>query len=83
MEQRGLDAQKSCSSHHSVGIEATGICDTTHNSIMKCDVDIRKDPYGKIVLSGGSKLFPGIADRTSKEITALAPQHEDQGGDTS
>lgn len=50
---------------------------------MKCDVDIRKDPYGKIVLSGGSKLFPGIADRTSKEITALAPQHEDQGGDTS
>ncbi|PNX54504.1 actin-101-like protein, partial [Trifolium pratense] len=43
------------------------------NSIMKCDVDIRKDLYGNIVLSGGWTMFPGIADRMSKEITALAP----------
>jgi actin len=40
---------------------------------MKCDVDIRKDLYGNIVLSGGSTMFPGIADRMSKEITSLAP----------
>ncbi|KAJ4716915.1 actin [Melia azedarach] len=39
----------------------------------QCDVDIRKDLYGNIVLSGGSTMFPGIADRMSKEITALAP----------
>ncbi|XP_065050690.1 actin-85C [Musa acuminata AAA Group] len=32
-----------------------------------------KDLYGNIVLSGGSTMFPGIADRMSKEITALAP----------
>ncbi|GFP80177.1 actin-7 [Phtheirospermum japonicum] len=50
-----------------------GIHETTYNSIMKCDVDIRKDLYGNIVLSGGSTMFPGIADRMSKEITALAP----------
>jgi actin len=36
-------------------------------------VDIRKDLYGNIVLSGGSTMFPGIADRMNKEITALAP----------
>ncbi|KAG2624035.1 hypothetical protein PVAP13_3KG095900 [Panicum virgatum] len=52
---------------------AAGIHETTYNSIMKCDVDIRKDLYGNIVLSGGSTMFPGIADRMSKEITALAP----------
>lgn len=40
---------------------------------MKCDVDIRKDLYGNIVLSGGTTMFGGIADRMSKEITALAP----------
>ena len=40
---------------------------------MKCDVDIRKDLYGNIVLSGGTSMFPGMADRMSKEITALAP----------
>eukprot|EP01018_Ginkgo_biloba_P034921 Gb_29180 [translate_table: standard] len=56
-----------------VGIEAPGIHETTYTSIMKCDVDIRKDLYGNIVLSGGSTMFPGIADRMSKEIAALAP----------
>ncbi|XP_039014020.1 cysteine protease RD19A-like [Hibiscus syriacus] len=56
-----------------IGMEAVGIHETTYNSIMKCDVDIRKDFYGNIVLSGGSTSFPGIADRMSKEITALAP----------
>ena len=40
---------------------------------MKCDVDIRKDLYSNIVLSGGTTMFPGVADRMSKEITALAP----------
>ena len=40
---------------------------------MKCDVDIRKDLYANIVLSGGTTMFPGISERMSKEITALAP----------
>ena len=39
----------------------------------RCDVDIRKDLYGNIVLSGGTSMFPGMADRMSKEITLLAP----------
>jgi actin, other eukaryote len=56
-----------------IGMESSGIHETTYNSIMKCDVDIRKDLYGNIVLSGGTTMFPGIADRMSKEITALAP----------
>lgn len=56
-----------------IGMESAGIHETTYNSIMKCDVDIRKDLYGNIVLSGGTTMFPGIADRMSKEISALAP----------
>ena len=54
-------------------MESVGIHETTYNSIMKCDVDIRKDLYSNIVLSGGTTMFPGVADRMSKEITALAP----------
>merc|ERR1719226_237777 len=34
---------------------------------------IGKDLYGNIVLSGGTTMFDGIADRMQKEITALAP----------
>ena len=26
---------------------------------MKCDVDIRKDLYANVVLSGGTTMFPG------------------------
>jgi len=56
-----------------LGLEAAGIHETTFNGIMKCDVDIRKDLYMNIVMSGGSTMYPGIADRMNKEITALAP----------
>jgi len=56
-----------------IGKEASGIHDCTFQTIMKCDVDIRKDLYGNIVLSGGTTMFPGIGERMTKEITALAP----------
>merc|ERR1719204_602160 len=56
-----------------IGKEDEGVHVLTYNSIMKCDIDIRKDLYGNIVLSGGSTMFPGIADRMNKEITAKAP----------
>jgi len=57
-----------------IGKEASGVHDTMYQTIMKCDVDIRKDLYANIVLSGGSTMYDGIADRLTKEIVALAPQ---------
>ena len=45
-----------------LGLEAAGVHETTYNSIMKCDLDIRKDLYGNIVMSGGSTMYPGISD---------------------
>jgi len=56
-----------------IGKEAAGIHDTLFATIMKCDVDIRKDLYANIVLSGGTTMFEGIAERLTKEIVALAP----------
>jgi actin, other eukaryote len=44
-----------------------------YNSIFKCDLDIRRDLYGNVVLSGGTTMFPGIADRMQKELTSLSP----------
>ena len=57
-----------------LGVESTGIHETTYTSIMKCDVDIRKYLYANTVLSGGTTMYPGMAARMQKEITALAPQ---------
>jgi len=56
-----------------IGKEAAGIHDTLFSTIMKCDVDIRRDLYANIVLSGGTTMFEGIAERLTKEIVALAP----------
>jgi len=56
-----------------IGMEAAGIHETTFNSIGKCDIDIRKDLYANIVMSGGTTMFEGIAERVTKEVTNLAP----------
>lgn len=48
------------------------ICALRYNSIFKCDLDIRRDLYGNVVLSGGTTMFPGIADRMQKELAQLA-----------
>src|SRR5690606_8951051 len=56
-----------------MGMESAGIHELTHRSIMKCDVGIRKDIYGNVILAGGTSMFPGIADRVQRELTALAP----------
>jgi len=56
-----------------LGKEFAGVHELTFQSIMKCDVDVRKDLYGNIVLSGGTTMFPGIAERLNKEVVTLAP----------
>jgi len=56
-----------------IGLEQEGVHKLTFQSIMKCDVDIRKDLYNNIVMSGGTTMFNGIAERMQKEIKALAP----------
>jgi actin len=40
---------------------------------MKTPMDYRREMYGNIVLSDGSTMFPGFADRMQREVRALAP----------
>merc|ERR1711933_566564 len=56
-----------------VGKEASGVHEAIFESIMRCDIDIRKDLYANVVLSGGTTMFPGIGERITEELTALAP----------
>ena len=56
-----------------IGKEASGVHDCTFQTIMKCDVDIRRDLYANVVMSGGTTMYPGIAERMTKELIALAP----------
>ena len=56
-----------------LGVQSAGIGETCYNSIMKCDIDLRREMYAKVMMRGGSTMFPGIADRMQREIAALAP----------
>jgi len=56
-----------------IGLEQEGVHKLTFSSIMKCDVDIRKDLYNNIVMSGVTTMLNDIAERMQKEIKALAP----------
>lgn len=58
---------------HLVGKKLEGVHTAIHESIQKCDMDLRRDLYGNVLLAGGSTLFPGFASRLTKELTALAP----------
>ena len=40
-------------------MESAGIHEVLYDSVMKCDVDIRRDMYSNIVMSGGSTMYPG------------------------
>ena len=51
-----------------VGKELPALDDVIVEAISECDVDLRRELYSNIVLSGGSTMFPGIKERLLKEI---------------
>ena len=57
-----------------IGHEPGGVHQRCYESIQKCDIDVRKDLYQCIVMSGGSTMFTGIAERLTKEMKELAPE---------
>ena len=56
------------------GKEAGGLDQKCFESINKSDIDVRKDLYQCIVLSGGTTMFSGLPERLTKDIKALAPE---------
>lgn len=56
-----------------VGMESGGVHEIVVRSISRCDVDIRREMFGNVVLSGGTTVIPGLAERLAKEVSSLAP----------
>ncbi|UJG42245.1 MAG: actin family protein [Candidatus Heimdallarchaeum endolithica] len=57
-----------------IGSEELPMDEQIYQSITDCDVDLRRDLYSNIVLSGGSTMFPGLKERLHKELTELVPE---------
>ena len=57
-----------------LGREHKGIHEATNISINKCDIDLRRELYGNVCLSGGTSMYPGLTDRLHKELTNMAAE---------
>ncbi len=58
-----------------IGLDTMPLDEHIVESIKACDVDLRRDLYANIVLSGGSTMFEGLKDRLLKEISELVPEN--------
>ena len=53
--------------------EGSGIGQTCYDSIQKCEINVNKDLFNCVALSGGASMYNGLPERLNKEIKALAP----------
>ncbi|MFX1294776.1 MAG: actin, cytoplasmic 2 [Promethearchaeota archaeon] len=58
-----------------VGKETSPMDEVIVEAVSKCDIDLRRDLYANIVLSGGSTMFPGLKERLTKEIAEMIPEN--------
>ncbi|MFX1279087.1 MAG: actin, cytoplasmic 2 [Promethearchaeota archaeon] len=60
-----------------LGKELLPLDDAIVGAISECDMDLRRDLYSNIVLSGGSTMFPGVKERLTREIKEQIPDSID------
>mgnify|MGYP001081615977 CR=1 FL=1 len=56
-----------------VGSEMPGVHKMLYESVLKCPMDTRRDFYGNFIVSGGTTLMNGFADRLQAEMVKLVP----------
>jgi centractin len=57
-----------------IGEEASGASTMIFESIMKCDLNLRRTLFSNITLSGGSTMFRGFGDRLLNDMKRLGPK---------
>jgi actin, other eukaryote len=56
-----------------IGKEINGIHHAVYNSIQSTDMDLRKDLFSNVVLSGGTTMIKNLDKRLEKELNILKP----------
>jgi actin, other eukaryote len=54
-------------------MEALGVHEMVYKSVMKTDIDLRKDFFYTVLPVGGSTMLPGFSTRLQSEIQSLVP----------
>jgi len=56
------------------GKEMMGLHELTRKTVNDCDLDVRKDLLGNVVMSGGTTMFPNMPERLQTELQQLVPE---------
>ncbi|XP_064595283.1 uncharacterized protein LOC135461926 isoform X2 [Liolophura sinensis] len=56
-----------------IGKDFPGVHEKLFSTLMKCDMDMRKDLYANLIISGGTTLLSGFAERLNTEMGKLIP----------
>merc|ERR1711924_212143 len=56
------------------GREMPGLHQLTDKTIKDCDLDVRKDLLGNVVMSGGTTMFPNMPERPRTRSRPLWPR---------
>jgi actin-related protein 6 len=56
-----------------IGLNQAGIAETIVQSVKATPAELHELFYGNILLTGGSTLFPGFAERLMKELRPMVP----------
>lgn len=54
-----------------LGMECPGIAETTFKSIMSTEIDLRRQLFSRIMLTGGTSMLPGLQERMKTELEEL------------
>ncbi|MFX0066526.1 MAG: actin, cytoplasmic 2 [Candidatus Hermodarchaeota archaeon] len=58
-----------------LGRDHQTLSEAIYESIQNTGIDIRRELYQNIVLSGGSTMFPGMKERLQKELIDMVPEN--------
>ena len=56
-----------------LGIDRPGLPELVYESIKACPIDVRRQLFDHIFVTGGCTMFPGMVDRFRDEMRKLAP----------
>lgn len=56
-----------------IGKEAPGISNLAYAAITKCEIDVRREMFGSMIVSGGTTQLPNFGHRLNTDLTKLVP----------
>lgn len=58
-----------------VGVESPGIAQLVNETVGKCD-DLKQQMFANVLLTGGTSMFRGFAERIESELASLCPSEK-------